>query len=205
MCATSCLCALAAPRRARRGRAPAATRRHQRSLAALRQRARARGRAARGRRRPERSPRHRPQSLRCRFWRIPPPSATSCAPVVCERRAGAHADGQRVARAPAPPQREEVAAPLGGVGLVVLLGGVGVWVASQQRRRPRAPRRRLPPAAPRPPRGTRRRHPSKTSWVRVEPPAAGARCRARRPQENAPQDIPGFRPSRAMTAPSGGV
>lgn len=103
---------------------------------------------------------------------------------------------------PSPPQRsKKTPLLLGAVAVVALLGGVGLWVASNSAGDPVAATTTPSPAPP-PPAPAPAPAPVENAWVRVEPPVAGARVVLGVPQENAPQDIPGFRPSRAITPPS---
>ncbi len=102
---------------------------------------------------------------------------------------------------PQPSARKKSPLLLGGVGLAVLLGGVGVWVASQGSDAP-APAAPAAPATPAAPAAAPPQAPAENVWVRVEPPAAGARAVLGIPTETASQDVPGFRPSRAVSAPT---
>jgi serine/threonine protein kinase len=109
---------------------------------------------------------------------------------------------------PQAPPRKKSPLLFGGVGLVVLLGGVGAWVASQgadarsPATLPRPQQRRRRRLHPRPPQQHPRMHPQKTCGCASSLPQPALRRCSVYPSENAPQDVPGFRPSRGVTAPA---
>lgn len=112
---------------------------------------------------------------------------------------------------PPTPPRKMLPRLLGGVGLLALLGGIGAWVVLQ------GPESTSPASAPAatvasapsapsaaPPAPSVAAPPalSDNVWVRVEPPTAGSPVLLGIPTENAPQDVPGFRPSRRVSPPA---